>query len=264
VTIADLDRLIQTLTRDQGDELTQVGMIPWDLYGAANTVQAWGYAFGGSFYDEAKDELTFTHPRILRAVEWYTGWAQRLGVEKVNRARQAQALPAGTHFFASGRFSVHPLTSPNLRGALQHDPTLEIGAGPMPGEAPGKPGSVSIGGQNIAAAAGGTKRAEAWDFMKFVGASDEGTTIIARRAGLPGWLKSPGLAELEKDPLQKAYVDGLRRAQFVQLGFLAPVPIDYAPIQEVIDRKRGARDALEAIQREASQQVRDLKAQQRK
>jgi hypothetical protein len=39
---------------------------------------------------------------------------------------------------------------------------------------------------------------------------------------------------------------------------------DYAPIQEVIDRKRGARDALEAIQREASQQVRDLKAQQRK
>jgi hypothetical protein len=97
--------------------------------------------------------------------------------------------------------------------------------------------------------------------MKFIGASEEGTSIIARQTGIPGWLRSPGLAELAKDPLQKAYVDGVRRAQYVQLGFFAPVAINYQPLQEVIDGKRGVRDALETINRQANQAIKELKAQ---
>jgi multiple sugar transport system substrate-binding protein len=262
-TIADLDKAIQQLTRDQGGDLVQLGMIPWDVYGLGNTIQAWGYAFGGTFYDDAKDELTFTHPRIQRAVEWYTDWARRVGVDRVAKLRQSIAVPAGVPVFASGRISIAPTTSPNLRAAQQHDPQLQIGAGLMPGEAPGKPGTVTVGGQMIAAVPG-TKRLEAWDFMKFIGASDEGTSIMARVAGLPGWLKSPGLTDLSKDPLQKAYVDALRRAQSVQLGYYAPFALNLAPIQEVIDGKRGVRDALDAVNREANQALKDLRAQLKK
>jgi multiple sugar transport system substrate-binding protein len=259
-TIAELERLIQVLTRREGDELVQVGMHTWDLYGHANTIQTWGYAFGGAFHDAQKDEMTFTHPRILRATEWYTGWAHRLGVDRANRLRRAATVPAGVHFFGSGRFSIHVLAPPGLRGVQQHEPTMEIGAGLMPAEAPGRPGAVALGGQNIGAVPGPT-REEAWDFMKYIGASEEGTAIIARQTGIPGWLKSPGLAELSKDPLQKAYVDGVRRAQHVQLGFLAPVAINYAPLQEVIDGKRGVRDALETINQQTNQAIKELKEQ---
>ncbi len=262
-TIAELDAMIPRLTRVQGDEYERVGMVVWDLYGHGNTIQAWGYAFGGSFYDEAKDELTFTHPRIVRAVEWYTGWAQRLGIERVNRLRQAVGVPTGVHFFASGRFGLHPLVSVHLKSARQHDPSLSLGAGPMPGEPPGKTGAVAVGGWVIAAVAGNKQREEAWDFMKYIGASDEGTTILARMGGIPGWLKSPGLAEIEQDPLMKAYVDALRRAEYAQLGFYVPGGWDSAPIQEILDGKRSVVDALETINRDANSRYAQWKSQAR-
>jgi multiple sugar transport system substrate-binding protein len=250
-TIAELDTMIQQLTRVQGDDYERVGMIPWDLYGHGNTIQAWGYAFGGSFYDEARDELTFTYPRIIRAVEWYTGWAQWLGLARVAKLRQV-TLPSGTHFFASGRLSISPITSGQLKVSLDYDPTLRVGAGVMPGEAPGKAGTVAVGGWAVAAVAESKQREEAWDFMKFAGASDEGTTIMARTGAIPGWLRSPGLEELARDPLWKAYVDALRRAEFPQLGFYAPGGLDLTPIQEVLDGKRSVVDALQAINSDAN------------
>jgi multiple sugar transport system substrate-binding protein len=263
ITIAELDSFIVRLTRERGGEYERLGMQPWDLYGLGNTFQAWGYAFGGSFFDEAKDEPTLTHPRLIRAVEWFTGWAHRLGVERVNRLREAANIP-GVHFFGSGLFSIHVLTSSGLRGVLRYNPAIQIGAGPMPGEPPGQPGTVSIGGWTVAAVAGSTQREEAWDFMKYIGASDEGTLIIARGASIPGWLRSPGLAELSKDPLQKAYVDGIRRAQTPQLGYYFPAGLNLNPIQEVIDGKRGVRDALEAINRDANVRYQEWKRQVKK
>lgn len=252
-TIVDLDRAIQMLTQEDGGELTRLGMQVWDVGQSHNTLQAWGYAFGGSFYDATRDELTFTHARIQRAVEWYTGWARRIGVEKVAAVSQSVAMPPGTHFFASGRLSLHTLTPPALLAVQKYDPRLEIGAGPLPGEAPGKAGTATLGGHCIGAVAGGNQREAAWDFMKFAGASDEGTTIIARQVGTPGWLKSPGLVELSKDPLQKAYVEGVLRAEHVQLGYYTPAGYDVSPIDDVVAGKRGVRDALEAVNRDANQ-----------
>ena len=56
-------------------------------------------------------------------------------------------------------------------------------------------------------------------------------------------------------------MDGVRRAQYVQLGFYAPVAINYQPIQDVLDGKRGVRDALETLNRDVNEQLRQLKAQ---
>ena len=142
----------------------------------------------------------------------------------------------------------------------RHDPSIEIGAGLMPGEAPGKPGSVAIGGWATGVISGTKQREVAWQLVKYLGADDVGTATVARIMGVPGWLKSPGLAELSKDPLQKAYVDGLRRAQFPQSGFYSAGGWDLAPIQEVIDGQRGVKDALEAINRDANQRYVDWKA----
>jgi multiple sugar transport system substrate-binding protein len=261
-TIAELDAVIQRLTRERGGDLERVGMEPWNLYGHGNTIQAWGYAFGGSFYDEVRDELTFNHARVLRAVEWYTGWVRRLGLERVNRLRQEVATP-GVHFFGSGRWSIHALTSPNLREVQKHDSALQIGAAPLPGEPPGRSGSVAIGGHVIGAPPS-PRREQAWDFMRYIGADSEGTATIARLVGIPGWLKSPGLDEISRDPLQKAYVDGVRRAQHVQLGYYSPAGFDLNPIQEIIDGKRGIREALEEINRDANVRYKEWQRQVKK
>ncbi|HEX2032728.1 MAG TPA: extracellular solute-binding protein [Chloroflexota bacterium] len=262
-TIDELDRLIPVLTREQGSTLERLGMVPWNLYGLGNTFQAWGFAFGGSFKDEARDELTFTHPRIQRAVEWYTGWAARLGAARVAQM-EATYTPPGGNFFSSNKLSIHPLTSPQLRFVRRHDPSIEIGAGIMPGEPPGQPGTVAIGGWATGVIAGTKQRGAAWELVKYLGADDEGTLGVARLMGLPGWLKSPGLVELAQDPLQRAYVEGIKRAQFPQLGFYSAGGWDLNPIQEVIDGQRSVKDALEAINRDANQRYQEWKRQTRK
>lgn len=262
-TIAELDAMAQKLTREGGGELQRVAMKPWDVYGIGNSTQGWGYAMGAQFYDENKDELTFTHPRVQRAVEWMADWAKRLGFDRVATFQQSVSAP-GVPFFGTGRISMAPLVSVHLRDTLKNDPNMEIGAGPMPGEPPGKPGAVAMGGWVVGAPSGGKQREEAWDALKHIGVSDEGTTAIARRGGIPGYLKSPGLTELAKDPLFKQYVDGVRRAEFPQVGFYAPGGYSSAPIQEAIEGKRAVKDALEAVNQEAGQRHADWKARNKK
>jgi len=150
-TIAELEAMLPKLTRETRGEYERVGMVPWDLYGHGNTIQAWRRAFGGDFYDPKKDEMTFTHPRVQRAVEFYTGWAKRLDAARVISFRTAVTPPGGVHWFGSGRFGLHTLVASAVAGIRQADPKLELGAGPMPGDAPGKPGTVSVGGWAVGA-----------------------------------------------------------------------------------------------------------------
>ena len=262
-TIAELDPMIAQLTREQDGNLARIGMEPWNIYGSGNTIEGWGFAFGGSFKDEAKDELTVNHPRIQRAVEWYTGWAARIGAARV-ATMETTLTPPGGVFFAANKLSIAPLTSPSLRFVQKFDPSIEIGAGVMPGESPGKPGAVAIGGWATGVITGTKQREASWQLVKYLGADNTGTLTVAKIMGLPGWLKSPGLVELAKDPLQKAYVDGIKRAQFPQIGFYTPTGFDLNPIQEVIDGKRSVKDALDAINRDANQKYADWKARNKK
>jgi hypothetical protein len=95
--------------------------------------------------------------------------------------------------------------------------------------------------------------------MRYCGADPDGTTTIARMNGLPGWLKSPGLAEVARDPLQKPYVEAVQRAEFAQFGFYVPVSVNFAPLDEAIAGKRTAKDALDAMHREATTLYDDYK-----
>jgi multiple sugar transport system substrate-binding protein len=262
-TIAELDAMALRLTRENAGQLDRVGMKPWDVYGIGNSTQGWSYAMGGSFYDEARDELTFTHPRIQRAVEWMADWAKRLNYDRVQAFQQSVTVQ-GVPFFGTGRISIGPLVSVHLRDALKNDPNMQIGAGPLPGEAPGKSGAVAMGGWVVATPNGGKQRDEAWDALKHIGVSDEGTLAIARRGGIPGYLKSPGMAELSKDPLFKQFVEGVRRAEFNQVGFFAPGGYSSTPIQEAIEGKRSVKDALDEVQRDAAQRHAEWKARNKK
>ncbi len=121
-----------------------------------------------------------------------------------------------------------------------------------------------MGGWVVGAVAGGKQREEGWDALKHIGVSDDGTLAIARRGGIPGYLKSPGLTELAKDPLFKQYVEGVRRAEFTQLGFSLPGGWNSALVQEAVEGKRSVKDALEEIQRDALQRYADWKAKNKK
>jgi ABC-type glycerol-3-phosphate transport system substrate-binding protein len=257
-TIAELDDAIPRLTIDEGGELKQIGGEVWNLYGAGNTIQAWGYAFGGSFYDQARDLMTFSQPQIMDAVTWYTNLARRLGDARA-KLLEAQAPAGGIHFFVTGKFAIHVLTSTGLFGVRKTDPTMEIGAGPFPGKTRDLAGGVTVGGWGLGAAASAAQREAAWQFMKYVGVDPAGTTSLVTLGGsLPAYLPSPGLDEAAKDPNLKPYVDGIRRAKGVQLGYFAPVTIDLDPIQAVIDGRLGVTEALQTIDQDVNARIKEL------
>ena len=52
--------------------------------------------------------------------------------------------------------------------------------------------------------------------------------------------------------MQKPYVEAIQRAEFAQYGYYVPTSPSTAPLDEAIAGKRTARDALEAMQREAA------------
>jgi hypothetical protein len=59
-------------------------------------------------------------------------------------------------------------------------------------------------------------------------------------------------------------VDGVRRAEFTQLGFSLPGGWNSALVQEAIEGKRSVKEALEEVQRDAVQRHVDWKAKNKR
>ncbi|HEX6970833.1 MAG TPA: extracellular solute-binding protein, partial [Limnochordia bacterium] len=63
-TIPELDAYNRRIMRSTEDgRLERFGLIPWAVYGYANSLFNWGWIFGGRFFDEERQEFTVNDPR---------------------------------------------------------------------------------------------------------------------------------------------------------------------------------------------------------
>jgi multiple sugar transport system substrate-binding protein len=258
-TVDELDQAAQALNREAGGRWERVGFVPWSWYGTGNSVVTAAYSFGGSFYDRDRDRATFNHPQVVKAVEWMAGWAQRLDVDRITQ------LLSGTNvvrLLAAGKVAFHPMVSVDLPAARRENAGVELGSGPLPGSPPGQAGAVWTGGWHAAAVSGSKRKEEAWELLRWLGASNEGTLSVARNmGGLPGYVKSPGLDLLAKDADTAAHVDALRRARFPHPGFYLPVAVDYAPVADALSGKRSAQAVLDEMTEQTQLKLEQHRAQ---
>jgi multiple sugar transport system substrate-binding protein len=258
-TVDALDQMAERLIRESGGQWERLGFVPWNWYGAANSFTTAAYMFGGSFYDRTRDRVTFNDPQVVKAAQWIAGWAQRLGMERVARPFGG-TNPA--RLLASGAIAFHPLVSVDIPLARQENPALQLGSGALPAAAPGQSGAVWTGGWHLALVAGNKRKDEAWELLRWLGASDEGTLAVARKlGGLPGFARSPGLDELAGDANMKAYVDAVRRAKFLPPDFYLPVAVDYAPFVDAISGRRAVASALDEMTGQTQRQLDERRAQ---
>ena len=159
-------------------------------------------------------------------------------------------------FVVTRKWSIHPLTPSWLNRIKTADPALAtpemIGAGPFPGEAPGKPGAVTVGGWGIATVAGAREREAGWDVHEVLRGRPGGHDHHRPHERAPRLAQVARAGRGGPDPLQKPYVEAMQRAEFAQFGFYVPVAVSFAPLDEAIAGKRTARDALDAMHREAT------------
>jgi len=80
--IDQLDEAASRITRlGPNGEIERMGIVPWVNQG---WMASWGWAFGGEIYDAENRRVTADHPRVVEALEWMVGYAERYGFEQVN------------------------------------------------------------------------------------------------------------------------------------------------------------------------------------
>lgn len=204
--IAELDAAARRLTRTEQGELTCIGLIPWSQYGGANSIFTWGWAFGGSFYDDQKRRITCDDPKIVQALQWMCSYAQQYDVTKVTSLQQGFGTQESNPFYV-GKLSMMCLHIGGIAEIERYAPDLEYGVTFIPAPPEGEQHSSWVGGWCMAIPRGALHQDEAWDFIQWLCHSPEGTAIAGRETGLfPGLKASPYFAEVRGKPYYGAFL----------------------------------------------------------
>jgi multiple sugar transport system substrate-binding protein len=226
-TIDELDQMAQKLTSIQGTSYNQLGMVPWDLYGDTNSLQSWAFAYGGQFQNADYTKVTANDPKIVQALEWMVGWARQLGgYDQVAKflagiPKQPQAA------IAAGKLAMTGLVSSAAAAIPTINKTAEVAGGLFPGTANAKPGEATwLSGRGIGLVTGAKDVDGAWQFIKWVSATPDGTNaLIQRTSFIPGYQGSPGLVAMAKDPILGPFVRSVQVAKGLPPGAVLAIDI---------------------------------------
>ncbi|MDO8589419.1 MAG: ABC transporter substrate-binding protein [Armatimonadota bacterium] len=199
-TIAELDRYNDRITKIERGKIVRMGVIPWAQYGGANSVFTWGWAFGGDFYNGKISKVTANDPRVVKALEWISGYAKKYDVTKVGSfvsgfgSREQNPLYTGQVAMACVHIA-------SLEEMKQYAPNLDYGLGFIPAPLDGEQHSSWVGGWCLAIPKGSRHPDAAWEFIKWACRDPNGTQAAGRIQGLfPGYVHSPYFDEVRNKP----------------------------------------------------------------
>src|SRR5581483_5929996 len=136
------------------------------------------------------------------------------------------------HVFSTGNVGMAPLVAPNYRDIKEAKPDMKIGATLFPYQGAGAtaPGAGGwLGGGSLFIPKGAKNPDAAWEFIKWVTVSDEGTKAQWETVGFPTtYRKAPFLQEVKNDPVMGPYYNTLINAKHSRPSI--PVGAFYANI----------------------------------
>lgn len=190
-TVEELDLCAKALTKYAGKELVQIGLIPWAQYGEANSIFTWGWAFGGDFFDYRDNRMTADNRRVVKALEWMTTYAKQYDVTKIASLQQGFGA-AEQNPFITGKVAMMCLHIGGIADLARYAPNLDYGVTYIPSPPGGEQHSSWVGGWCVALPKGADNQREAWEFIRWLCASPEGTRLVGEATGLfPGLKASP-------------------------------------------------------------------------
>lgn len=220
VTLDDLSRMSDAILRREGGRATRIGTMPWNYYGYSNSLYTIGFAFGAHFVSEDNARVTPESPAVVTALEWICDLTERMG-----GAGNVAVTPPGFSLpvLGTGNVAMMPMTA-NDASNLAQNSDIKLASAPFPyAEGYGEPGSATwIGGWNMFIPSKAKDPDAAWDFIRWVTTSTEGTSKnYEEMSNIPGIVQAPALAELEQDPTLGIFAEALRDAQNVR----PPIPV---------------------------------------
>jgi len=223
-TIQELDEYSRKLTKfDNRGRLIQLGIVPWEWLGD-NSMFTWGYAFGGDFYEPPPPgsktligKVTANHPKNVEALKWIASYSRNYDVRKI-RALQTSVFGMATNnpFFV-GIEAMRLFHVTELKWLHMYAPTLEYGVGVIPAPPDGEHPTGWIGGWSMAVPRGAKASAEAFEFIRWMCTSDEGTIALGKAMNqFPAYKKSPFFDTVKDDPDLKVFYEILKNSKHVR------------------------------------------------
>ncbi|TWT32730.1 extracellular solute-binding protein [Blastopirellula retiformator] len=219
-TLADLDKIEATIAPPGLTSYERHGYLP-----DSRRLWAWGYVFGGQFYDEASQTVTADDAQIDAALQWMVGYRQRYGPAEIAAFRAGdQSLPGKAFPLLSGRYAVmmdgqwrvRDIRAYQAAQAERGEPITQFGVCPLPPPPGGRQRAGWVNGNNFVVPQGARNAAGAWEFMKFwSGMGHEAEAAQTCVAG--GWI--PVSQQVAQQPQFQAFLKSEPLfAQFVELA----------------------------------------------
>lgn len=253
-TLAEYEEYYRRLTRRGPDgTVTRIAHTLWSAYGYVNAMWTWGWIFQGDFYDYATHTVTAADPKLVEALEFLKRYHDEYNVP---------ALPREMYF--PDNEAINFWVSGHLKYLLDTRPELEIGVGPMPRLDEGAPSPAWIGGYGIGVLKDAPNPDLAWEFVRFIAASEQGTSIFGSVSGwIPGYLRSGVMQEFLRDPYMGVYLQVAQEARHWRPAM--PAIVEYEQllnsyVAQVLAGERVPVDALREVQQLVQAQLDEILA----
>lgn len=192
-TFSDFSRLVNEMTLVKNGRVVQIGLLPWGVYGYANSMVTWGWMFGGNFYDDSKSKVTANDPPIVAALEWMVSYAKKFGITNF-ASFLAPFMSNGSAqlgmVFGLGKMAMSPMGPWEIPVIKQMNPHLSYGITTLPKYGNLAPSSW-VGGWCAGIPKGAKNPDASWQFLKWLCATDQGTNMLGQTViDFPGYKAS--------------------------------------------------------------------------
>lgn len=225
-TIEQLDNIAETISPSRLNvERDYYAYLP-----DSRRLWAWGYVFGGDFYDATSSRVTLATPKINQAAQWMQSYSQKYGAENVAAFRTGDQslpgksfplLPLGDHdsigryvMLMDGQWRTRDINSFNKKRQEKNLTPIKFGVTALPTPATGRENAGWVNGNFFVVPQGAKNSEGAWEFIKFwIGFAD--AEQAANTCAQGGWIPvsqevvdSPEFRSfLRQDPLFKKFVE---------------------------------------------------------
>jgi multiple sugar transport system substrate-binding protein len=209
-TIAEMDQMNEKIAKINNGRIERLGYIPWLVYGSPNAMLTWGWAFGGEFYDAQTQKVTANHPNNVKALQWMTDFAKKYDATQISGFVPGLTGGGGeTGPFTQQKVAMSPMGPWELGALKQYAPDLQYGITFLPqGPDNAPPRSSWVGGWTIGIPKGAKNKEAAFEFIKWLTTSDQGTTITHDPHGnFPGYKNAPSYQQIQQDPVLKPFYE---------------------------------------------------------
>ena len=225
-TIEELDLIAKTIAPPEREG-------PRDYFGYvpdARRLWAWGYVFGGSFYDPENERATVDSASIEQAMNWMAGYSRWYGADTIAAFRQNDQSMSGKSFpllpsaddkmvgryvmIMDGQWRTRDIRAEIEDRKKKGVPYPEFGVCPLPYPDNGRANAGWVNGNFFVVPRGASNKQGAWEFMKFwIGEIDAEQAGEFCAAG--GWIPTTQQVSqsdsfqrhLEQNPLFRPFVE---------------------------------------------------------